>query len=58
MLRALSFAIIAAIGISRLVIGPGWGLLPLLAAGPGRRGSGRRPAVHLGPRVRQPWLFG
>ena len=34
MLRALSFAIIAAIGIYRLVIGPGWGLLPLLVVGP------------------------
>lgn len=31
---ALPFAIIAAIGVSRMVIGPGWGLLPLLAVGP------------------------
>src|SRR5215471_17337365 len=28
------FAVIAAIGVSRVVIGPGWGLLPLLAVGP------------------------
>ena len=34
MLRTLPFAIIAAIGISRPVIGPGWGLLPLLVVGP------------------------
>ena len=31
---ALPFAVIAAIGVSRVVIGPGWGLLPLLAVGP------------------------
>jgi hypothetical protein len=31
---ALPFAIIAAIGVSRMVIGPGWGLLPLLAVAP------------------------
>jgi serine phosphatase RsbU (regulator of sigma subunit) len=31
---ALPFAIIAAIGVSRIVAGPGWGLLPLLAVGP------------------------
>jgi serine phosphatase RsbU (regulator of sigma subunit) len=34
MLPALPFAIIAVIGVSRTVIGPGWGLLPLLAVGP------------------------
>ncbi len=34
MLPALPFVIIASIGVSRLVIGPGWGLLPLLAVGP------------------------
>jgi serine phosphatase RsbU (regulator of sigma subunit) len=34
MLPALPFAIIAAIGASEVVIGPGWGLLPLLAVGP------------------------
>jgi hypothetical protein len=34
MLPALPFVIIAAITVSRLVIGPGWGLLPLLAVGP------------------------
>src|SRR5258708_40171908 len=34
MLPALPFAIIAAIGVSRIVAGPGWGLLPLLAVGP------------------------
>ena len=34
MLRALPFAVIAAIAVSRMVIGPGWGLLPLLAVGP------------------------
>ncbi len=34
MLPALAFAIIAAIGVSPMVIGPGWGLLPLLAVGP------------------------
>ncbi|HEX9538446.1 MAG TPA: PP2C family protein-serine/threonine phosphatase [Streptosporangiaceae bacterium] len=33
-LPALPFAIIAAIGVSRMVIGPGWGLLPLLAVAP------------------------
>ena len=34
MLPALPFAIIASIGVSRMVSGPGWGLLPLLAVGP------------------------
>ncbi len=34
MLQALPFAIIASIGVSRLVSGAGWGLLPLLAVGP------------------------
>jgi serine phosphatase RsbU (regulator of sigma subunit) len=34
MLLALPFAIIAAVGVSRAVIGSGWGLLPLLAVGP------------------------
>jgi serine phosphatase RsbU (regulator of sigma subunit) len=34
MLPALPFAIVAAIGASGMVIGPGWGLLPLLAVGP------------------------
>jgi serine phosphatase RsbU (regulator of sigma subunit) len=34
MLLALPFAVIAAVGVSRAVIGPGWGLLPLLAVGP------------------------
>jgi serine phosphatase RsbU (regulator of sigma subunit) len=34
MMPALPFAIIAAIGVSRIVAGPGWGLLPLLAVGP------------------------
>ena len=34
MLSALPFAIIAAIGIARMVVGPGPGMLPLLAAGP------------------------
>jgi serine phosphatase RsbU (regulator of sigma subunit) len=34
MLPALPFAIIAAIGVSQIVIGPGSGLLPLLAVGP------------------------
>src|SRR5260221_8605323 len=34
MLSALPFAIIAAVGVSRVVMGPGWGMLPLLAAGP------------------------
>jgi hypothetical protein len=34
MLPALPFVIIAGISVSRLVIGPGWGLLPLLAVGP------------------------
>ena len=33
-LLALPFAVIAAIGVSRVVIGLGWGLLPLLAVGP------------------------
>src|SRR5260370_1697906 len=33
-LPALPFAVIAAIGVSRVVMGPGWGMLPLLAAGP------------------------
>jgi len=33
-LPALPFAVIAAIGVSRMVVGPGWGLLPLLAVGP------------------------
>jgi serine phosphatase RsbU (regulator of sigma subunit) len=33
-LPALPFAIIAAIGVVRMLIGPGWGLLPLLAVGP------------------------
>src|SRR5260370_34105350 len=41
MLPALPFAIIAAIGVSRIVAGPGWGLLPLLAVGPaGAAGAG------------------
>jgi serine phosphatase RsbU (regulator of sigma subunit) len=34
MLPALPFAIIVLIGVSRTVIGPGWGLLQLLAVGP------------------------
>src|SRR5258708_31958547 len=34
MLSALPFAIIAAVGGSRVVMGPGWGMRPLLAAGP------------------------
>jgi hypothetical protein len=34
MLQALQFAIIASIVVSRMVIGPGWGPLPLLALGP------------------------
>jgi len=33
-LVALPFAVIAAVGVSRVVIGSGWGLLPLLAVGP------------------------
>jgi serine phosphatase RsbU (regulator of sigma subunit) len=34
MLLALPFAIMAVIGVCRLIVGPGWGLLPLLAVGP------------------------
>ncbi len=34
MLPALPFAIIAANGVSRVVMGPGWGMLLLLAVGP------------------------
>ena len=34
MLQVLPFAIIASIGVFRMVSGPGWGLLPLLAVGP------------------------
>lgn len=34
---ALQFAIIAAIGVPPMVIGPGWGLLPLLAVARPRR---------------------
>jgi hypothetical protein len=34
MLQALQFAIIASIGVPRMVIGPDGGLLPLLAVGP------------------------
>jgi len=34
---ALQFAIIAAIGVPPMVIGPGWGLLPLLAGARPRR---------------------
>src|SRR5690349_10822531 len=30
----LPFAVIAVIGVSRMVIGAGWGLLPLLTVGP------------------------
>src|SRR5260221_10070817 len=33
-LPALPFAVIAAIGVSRVVMGPGWGMLLLLAVGP------------------------
>jgi len=33
-MRALPFAIIAAISVARMVLGPGWGLLPLLAVSP------------------------
>jgi Stage II sporulation protein E (SpoIIE) len=40
---ALPFAIIVAIGVSRLVIGPGWGLLPLLAVGPAVAAAVCRP---------------
>src|SRR5258708_21210442 len=43
MLPALPFAIIAAIGVSRIVAGPGWGLLPLLAVGPARAAAARGP---------------
>jgi len=57
MLRALSFAIIAAIGISRLVIGPGWDCCRCWSwARPSRQRSAARCAPW--PRVRQPWLFG
>src|SRR5260370_26239298 len=34
MLSALPLEIIAAVGVSRVGMGPGWGMLPLLAAGP------------------------
>ena len=34
LVSALPFAIIASIGVSPMVTGPGWGLLPLLAVGP------------------------
>jgi hypothetical protein len=34
MLSALPFAIIAAVGVARVFVGPGPGMLPLLAAGP------------------------
>jgi hypothetical protein len=34
LVSALPFAIIAAISVSGMVSGPGWGLLPLLAVGP------------------------
>jgi serine phosphatase RsbU (regulator of sigma subunit) len=43
MLPALPFVIIVAIGVSRLVIGPGWGLLPLLAVGPAVAAAFCRP---------------
>ena len=44
MLPARPFVIIAAIARSRLVIGPGWGLLPLLAVGPAVAAAVRAPA--------------
>src|SRR5258708_24876032 len=49
MLPALPFAIIAAIGVSRIVIGPGWGLLPLLAVGPAGAAAARGPPSTPGP---------
>src|SRR5260370_8520467 len=49
MLPALPFAIIAAIGVSRIVAGPGWGLLPLLAVGPAVAAAAGRPPAPLAP---------
>src|SRR5258708_36090874 len=54
MLPALPFAIIAAIGVSRIVAGPGWGLLPLLAVGPAVAPARGRPHAPPGPRRRAP----
>src|SRR5258707_8367130 len=47
-LPALPFTVIAAIAICvfRMVIEPGWGLLPLLALGPGGAGGKGLPAVE------------
>jgi len=47
MLPALPFAIIAAIGVSRIVAGPGWGLLPLLAVGPAVAAAAGGPLATL-----------
>jgi len=41
LVSALPFAIIASIGVSLMVTGPGWGLLPLLAVGSGLRSGNR-----------------
>src|SRR5260370_28226339 len=49
MLPALPFAIIAAIGVSRIVAGPGWGLLPLLAVGPAVPAAAGGPLATLAP---------
>src|SRR5258708_8961336 len=49
MLSALPFAIIAAVGVSRVVMGPGWGMLPLLAAGPAVAAAVDGPLYTLAP---------
>jgi hypothetical protein len=47
MLSALPFAIMAAVVIARLVVGPAWGLLPLLATGPALAAAVAGPASTL-----------
>ena len=47
MLRALPFAMIAAIVLARLAVGPAWGLLPLLATGPALAAAIAGPACTL-----------
>lgn len=47
MLPALPFALVAALGVLRMAIGPAWGILPLLAVGPALAAALSGPSLTL-----------